>query len=199
MQFFNWCKDIPRQCLFRESEAIEETNRIWTLYYLIHNYLFYNRFLLIFLSHVRQSMKILSPTELASHLETTAAILQYFFSKSLDTLTKKLLKYWQTSLNVHVIECLSRVWHSFWRSILKLRPRLAAKWLFTIYSVTVTVNTTYPMLLSKRHRMWKKQTRKMRIARSYLWKKSNSHGRDARMITDIALLWYKCHTRDNFF
>jgi hypothetical protein len=57
-------------------------------------------------------MKILSPTEEDSHLETTATILQCYISKRRDTLFKKLLKYWQTPLDAQV----------------QLRLRLAAKW-----------------------------------------------------------------------
>jgi hypothetical protein len=63
----------------------------------------------MFLSHVCESINTLSLTEEASHLEPTAAILQNYFSKSLNTLTKELLKYRQASLKVHVIRCLSRV------------------------------------------------------------------------------------------
>ena len=147
----------------------------------------------MFLSHACQSMKILSLTEEASPLETTAAILQNYFAKNLDILTKELLKYRQASLNVHIIGCLSRVWHnlpSFSRNILKLGLRLAAKWLFTVHSIIVTVSTTYPMLLRKRHRIGKKQIRNKKIKRSCLSKTSNSHGRYSYMIAVIALLWY---------
>ena len=44
-------------------------------FYLIHNYLVENRFLLMFLSHACRSMKILSLAEEASHLERTAKLL----------------------------------------------------------------------------------------------------------------------------
>lgn len=69
--------------------------------FLFNPYLFsVKQFPLTFLSHAWQSMKIFSLTEEAFLLETTAAILQNYFSKSLDALTKELLKYRQASLKV---------------------------------------------------------------------------------------------------
>jgi hypothetical protein len=168
-------------------------------FYLIHNYFVYNIFRLVFRSHVCQSTKMLSPTEKFYYLETTAAILRFYFFKNLDTHIIRLLKYRQASLNLQVIRCLSSVWHnllSSWRKILKLRPRLAVKLLFTIHSIIVTVNTTYPMLLRKRRRIGKKQIRNKWIKRSYLSQTSKSHGRYSDMISFIALLWCKVsHTR----